>query len=819
MKNKQRSAKLARNRRNRERQRKAFFKLKEADQFKENAKSIQEGIEIKAIAPNGIFYIGENLYSKTYLVQDMNYVIKTYEEQVSFFASWCRILNSIDTHGYKITVFNKNKNVVEIRDSIFYQHQGDRYDDVRDCYNNIIENKIMDGRKGISQVKFLTLTVKRVTYEDAKMNFRSIESNLIKEFAALGSIVLSLDANERLEVLYNFNRIGSESEFDIDFKDYLASGRDWRNDIVCNYYNFTESPDYFRTDRKYGKCICIDPKSYPVDDINDELFDSLININKKGVFTIDVVPIPKAATKNELENKYMSTQEKIRKQQRRRNENHDFSSEISYSVTKQNEEIKEMMDDVRDNGQKMSWVSIEMVLVADTLDELDASIDSLNMIIENSGCYSNDFMYKQQEALNSILPVGGRYITNMRNMFTRMLGIFIPFKTMEMQDYHKPIYYGINKESKETILCNRKNLPNGNGFCFGSSGFGKSFFMKLEQLSVFLNTEDDIIILDPSPEREYYNMCPAFGGEWIEISSQAENYLNPLHVDVKSITRKNVKKIIAQKSNVICGIVEHAMDKDFNSNHRSIVDRCVKELFTKIVNQSIEERTVPILSDFMTCLKEQKEKEAADIMLSMEIFTDGSLDIFNNQTTVDPDNRIVVYGIGDIDSELESVAMLIVLENIKQKIISNYKRGIATWLYADEFHVVMGKPFSRKFFISLWKMVRKAGGICTGITQNLSDVVSDKESKKLISNSEFTTFLHMGPGDDEAILDVFKGKISKEHIKYIDNAVPGTGLIRFGNIVIPLDDRIEKSNPIYDVFNTNFYEKAAQKMEKKSKIK
>ena len=409
------------------------------------------------------------------------------------------------------------------------------------------------------------------------------------------------------------------------------------------------------------------------------------------------------------------------------------------------------------------------------------------------------------------LPIGNRYVSEMRSMFTRMAGVLVPFKSMEMQMKTTPFYYGVNMETRNIIACNRKYLVNGNGFVFGVSGSGKSMTgSKLEIGSVFLNTNDDIIILDPT--LEYEDIAKAFNGAYIEMSPDSKNFINPLHIDIKKLSPKNIRQIITQKSTIMCGIVEHAMENDFETSYRSIIDRSIKILYERILTTPVEERTVPILSDFYTVLKDQPDKEVHDIELALEVFITGSMNIFNHQNNVDVDNRIQVYALRDMGDDLESVGMLITLSYIRQKIIKNASEGRFTWLYVDEFHELLDKKYSRKYFISLWKKVRKLGGLCTGITQNVSDAVFDKDTAKLLSNSEYTMFLRMGPGDSDVILDAFDGKLTEAHLKYLDNAAKGTGLIRFGNVIIPMDNRIDKDNIIYDIFNTDFQEKAALKM-------
>lgn len=529
--------------------------------------------------------------------------------------------------------------------------------------------------------------------------------------------------------------MGEESAYDFDIQNCLSQMRDFRNDIVCDSIDFSENPAYFRTNTMYGKCMCIEPDSYPDDELSDDFFDELINISQRSMFSIDMVPIAKAATKDFIEGRYMAVQSKIQKQQQKRNKNNDFSLDISYPVRMENEDIEEMLEDTTKNGQKMFWVGIHFVLLGKSLEEVEEASNNMDLIIENHGCYSNDLILRQREALATILPYGTRHVDSLRSMFTRMAAILIPFKVMEMQMKKQPFYYGCNKESKNVILCNRKQLINGNGFVFGVTGGGKSFTgSKLEIGSVFLNTDDDIIIVDPT--HEYMDVAKAFDGSFIEISPHSTNWVNPLDCDVSLLNAVSFDKkqetseeledgtdliqIIAQKSQIMCGIAEHSMEQEFKPQHASIIDRCIKILFTDIASYPIEERKVPIMSDFYEVLKQQKDEEAHDIVLSMERFIDGSFNTFNHPTSIDVKNRVTVYGIRDIGEQLMSVGMLITLSNIRQRIIKNASIGRATWLYVDEFHELMNKKYSKAFFISLWKKVRKLGGICTGITQNVS---------------------------------------------------------------------------------------------------
>lgn len=791
--------------------RREFKKLKNPQDFTiPVTEKVQEILDIQRVSPDGIWEVGENLYSKTYLLNDLNYCMKTYNEQVAFFGEWCRILNSFDDIVLgKITVFNKYRDMTEFKEKILYQHKPDDYNLHRDCYNSIINSKIVDGCRGIEQVKYFTVTISRSNFYDARQGMLSIEANILKEFGSLGSVLIPLNTTQKFHILNSFFKMGKEDTFKFDFKDTFNNCRDWRNDILNGYVDFKSNKDYFFTENKCCKALYVDPDSYPDDDLSDEFFHRVINLQSTSVFSLDFVPVKRSATKNALEENYVKVQDKIIKQQQNRNSAGNFSSEISYPVAQENKNIKEMLDDVNENGQEMFWVSLSAMLMADNLDNLDDTEDALMLIADNYGIRFEDYGYRQREALNTVLPIGGRYTDEMRSMFTRMLAIHVPFKSMEMQHKKKPLYYGINRETKNIIMCNRKLLTNGNGFVFGVTGAGKSMTGgKLEMGSVFLNTDDDIIILDPT--LEYKDVARTFKGAYVDIGPDAENHINPLHIDVNGLSPTNIKAVIAQKSTIMCGICEHAMEEEFTKGCRSIVDRCVKQMFEALLTTPVEQRTVPIMSDFYRMLKDQTDPEVHSIILGLEVFISGSMNIFNHPNNVNVNNRLLVFGLRDME-ELESVGMLVVLSHIRQKIIKNASEGRATWLYVDEFHELMDKQYSRKYLISLWKKVRKLGGICTGLTQNLTDVSMDKATRKLISNSEYTMFLRSGVGEVEDVIRTFEGRLTEAHIKYIDNAAKGTGIIRFGNVIIPFDGTIEKDNLLYDLYNTNFFEKAALK--------
>lgn len=788
--------------------RQIFMSLKNPDKVRySHPKSTQEEIEIWRVAPNGIFQVGKEKWSKSYYLMDVNYTTQVYDEQLAFFYDWCKTINSFDV-SVKLTIFNENRNMEEIRQKILYRYKNDEYDWIREAYNDIIESKIVEGRKGIRQEKFFTITVERQDYEAARAYLSSLEGSFISNFAALSAALIPMNADERFRVLHAFYHIGHEAECDFQIEREIMKARSFKDELAPSMMDFDREIDRFYMDGKACSMLYLDPSSYPTS-LSDTFLKELTGLPVCSIFSIDYEPIPQDVALKTLEDKLMGVENTIAKQQEKRNKRGAFSSDISYKVRREKKELERMLDELRENDQKMLWVSLTAGIIADNDDKLDEALTAVNHVAEKASCSMVPYYMRQREALATALPAGGRYVDMMRALFTSSAAAFIPFNVVEMQMMENPLYYGINQVSKEPIWANRKQLLNGNGFVFGIPGGGKSFTgCKMEAGGVFLNTEDDIIFVDPT--MEYFDVAEAYGGAIINLATYAEQYLNPLEVDLTLLDLDNNSGQIREKCGFMLGICEQAMNGGIKPEYKSIIDRSVRRMYEQIAMLPMEERRQPIMSDFIRILEECREEEARKIKLVLEIFVEGSLNIFNHQTNIDVENRVIVYGMRDLSEDLAGMAMLVMLENIKQRIIKNAKSGRATWLYVDELHVLLRMPFSRDYLIALWKEVRKLGGLCTGITQNVVEVLKDPMTSTLISNSEYTILLKQS-APDAAALGRALGDISEAQIKYTANAEPGTGLIRFGNTIIPFNNKIAKDNPVYDVYNTNLHEKTAKK--------
>ena len=779
-----------------------FKELKKAGEpLYKTPKSIQQTIEIMKVAENGIFEVARNRFSKCYRFQDINYTTTNETEQIDIFERYCKFLNSLDVN-FKITINNKNKDMQQVRDYVFLQEQNDIYNGFRKIYNDIMGQKIHEGRQGIEQERYLTITIERKNFEEAKAQFATIEASVHKAFGELGAEIAPLSGNERIKVLYDYYHLGDENSFDFDIREARKVGADFRNDLCNGMIQFY--PDYFKDEKKFCRALFI--KKYP-SSLSDRFLNEITSLPVHSITSIDVVPIPKDMTTKVLQKKYLGIESDIIKQQRVRNKNNDFSSEISYNKRIEKKEIEEIMDDVRENDQCLYYVSVTIILMADSKEELDSMTETVETIGKRNSVTIEEHYLKQRESLNTALPIGVRQVETMRTMLTQSLAVLMPFNVQELND-KQGCYYGINQVSKNINIGNRKKLINGNGFVFGVPGSGKSFFCKMEMGNVFLSGNDEIIVIDPM--NEYFDIAETYGGTVVNMSTYTDNYVNPLDMDVWSLDLNDSRGMIREKGEFMLGLCEQCMGESLNSRQKSIIDRCVRKLYIEIARN--REKYVPIMSDFYEILMNQPEDEARDIALSLELFVNGSLNIFNHQTNVDVDNRFTVYGIRDLGTELSPITMLVMMESIQNRIIANGKRGIATWLYIDEFHVLLNSEYSAKYLQQLWKKVRKQGGLCTGITQNIVDLLQNYTATTMLANSEFVALLKQANTDSSRMAEVIG--VSEAQLRFVTNTSSGMGLMKCGNVVIPFDNTIEKGTDLYNLYNTNIHEKIAMEKEK-----
>lgn len=774
-------------------------------------KRVQELIPIYRIAKDGIFELEKKekealkLYDKAYLFADTNFATKDDYEKAEFLKLWCVTLNSLGV-SFKIIVMNNNRDMEKVRQEVFVKNKEERFAKLAESFNNHMKDAMLQGNLGITQARLFILTCRRQNMEQARDYFRSLEANLAVNFDRLQSGLFPLNAGERLRYLYAFYHMGEEGNYSFSFDEAVKRKHDWRDSIspraVKHYQDEYGTFDgiTLQVDGRYVRAFYLPqlPNS-----INPDIVHKLTSGPYHVILTLDVAAIPTEVARKRLMDLYMQNGRAIEKQQEVRNKAMAWSSDISYDRRREREELESYMDILNENDEKMYYLGIYAVISAESKKKLENDVVAFLAAAEGDGFSFQPARWEQLEVLNTALPVGGRYCDVMAPVFTQPLCAITPFIVSEL---YQPggVFYGINQVSKNVLIGNRKKLKNGNGFVLGVTGSGKGMDTKQEMVQVFLNTEDDILVIDP--QNEYKIIADYLGGQFIDFGAETGHYINPLDMDtLKYMDTGNTFR--ADKTELMLGIFSQIMPI-ITAQEKSIIGRCVDKVYSGIGKRGFE---VPTLVEFHNALKEMPEIQAHELALALELFVTGALDMFSKQTNVNTKKRLVVYGIAELGKEQAGIGMLIMLESIRSKIAANAASGKATWLYIDEFHNLATQDFSARYLEKIWKEVRKLGGLCTAMTQNIADLLASKIVETMLCNSEYLSLLNQS----DVEIDILKGLlgISDNLLEYVHNVPSGCGLLKFGGKYIPKDGRLPKESEMYRLFNTNFHE--IQEMKKK----
>ena len=752
-------------------------------------RSVQDLIPVRTVYPDGIFEVAQGKYSRSYRFDDINYAVASGPDKESMFLKYSEILNSLDSGAVsKITVNNRRMDRREIARDILLPSRNDRLDEYRKEYNRILLEKALSTTSMV-QDKYLTISVFKNSIEDARTYFARVGAELQMHFSKLGSRLTELDAEERLKILFDFYRIGEESSFSFDMEDYAKKGHSFKDYISPDSIEISD--DFFMMGEKYGRVMFLkDYAAYLKDDIVTKLTD----ISRNLMLSIDIIPIPTDEAVREVENRMLGVETNAANWQRRQNANNNFTAMLPYDMELQRKETKEFLEDLTTRDQKMMFALVTVVHMADTKKQLDEDTEAIKTAARERMCQLATLKWQQMDGLNTALPIGVRKIDVARTLTTESLAVLMPFRVQEISHKHG-IYYGQNAISKNMIVADRQQLMNGNSFIVGVSGSGKSFAGKNEIVNLMLADDCDVILLDP--EREYSSLVRAMGGEVIHISATSPNHINAMDLNKEYGDGANP---VILKSEFVLSLCEQLIgSQNLGAKQKSIIDRCTAGIYREYQSRGYE-GIPPTLQDFHRELLSQNESEAKEIALAIELFTDGSLNTFAKHTNVDTNNRLICYDILDLGKQLMPIGMLVVLDSILNRITRNRAQGRKTFVFIDEIYLLFQHEYSANFLFTLWKRVRKYGAYCTGITQNVEDLLQSHTARTMLANSEFLIMLNQAPTDRMELAKLIN--ISSEQMDFIRDVNPGCGLIKVGSALVPFENKFPRNTRLYRLMST-----------------
>ena len=757
-------------------------------------KCVQDLIPVETIWEDGVFLVGKNKYSKCYKFSDINYSVASKEDKETMFLEYSELLNSFETGATtKITIANRRLNRIDFEKTIMLPMENDKLDEYREEYNKMLLSKIT-GAYGIIQEKYITISIDKENIEEARIYFNRVGASLINHFKELGSVCIELNAEERLQMLFNFYRVGEEAYFHYEMLDSMRKGHNFK-DFICPDTMEIEK-DYFKIGERYARTIYL--KEY-ASYIKDSMIAELTDINRNMMMSIDVIPVPMDEAIREAENRRLGIETNITNWQRKQNANNNFSAIIPYDMEIQREQSKEFLDDLVIRDQRMFLSVLTMVHTAETKEQLDNDTETILTIARKNLCQFAILKFQQIDGLNTALPIGIRKIDSLRTLTTESLAVFMPFRVQEIK-HDNGIYYGQNVISKNMIIADRKKLLNGNSFILGVSGSGKSFIAKEEIVSIMLRDSNaDIIIIDP--EREENALVKSLGGEVVKISATSCNHINAMDINKEYGDGANP---IILKSEFILSLCEQLIGSgNLGAKQKSIIDRCTAQVY-RYYQQGNYMGTPPTLKDFYEELLKQKEPEAKGIALAIELFVNGSLNTFSKETNVDTDNRLICYDILDLGKQLLPIGMLVVLDSILNRITANRAKGRNTFIFIDEIYLLFQQEYSANFLFTLWKRVRKYGAYCTGITQNVEDMLQSHTARTMLANSELIIMLNQAATDRAELAKLLN--MSDFLMGYITNANAGEGVIKVGSSLVPFSNKFPKDTKLYKLMTTKLEE-------------
>ena len=761
-------------------------------------RTAQQTIPFQRMFQDGICRVGKDFYTKTIEFQDINYQLALPEDQTSIFGEWCGFLNYFDSSvSAQISFMNMATDADLFKKSIAIEHTKDKFNSVRDEYSGVIFEQMQAGNNGLYKVKYLTFGIHADSLKTARPRLIHLEMDILNNFKRIGVVARTLNGKERLGIMHSIFHIGEDERFQFDWNWLTSSGLSVKDFIAPSSFYFKNGRT-FKIGNTYGAISFL---AITASDISDQLLSDILKMESSQIVTMHIQTIDQnEAIKTVKHTITELDRSKIEEQKKAVRSGYDMDI-IPSDLATYGKDAKALLKELQSQNERMFLLTFTIMNTGSTLEQLENNVFQASSIAQKHNCQLVRLDFQQEQGLMSALPLAYNQIDIKRGLTTSSTAIFIPFTTQELfQSGKESLYYGLNALSNNLIMVDRKLLKNPNGLILGTPGSGKSFAAKREIANAFLVTDDDIIICDP--ESEYSALVKRFDGQVIKIAPTSKHYINPMDINMNYSDDDNP---ISLKTEFILSLCELIMGgKDgLKPVERTVIDRCVRIIYNKYFENPVPER-MPLLEDLYNALLEQDEPEAHHVAKALEIYVKGSLNVFNHRTNVDIANRIVCYDIKDLGNQLKKIGMLIVQDQVWGRVTKNRSQGRSTRYYMDELHLLLREEQTAAYTVEIWKRFRKWGGMPTGITQNVKDLLASKEVENIFENSDFILMLNQAAGDRQILAKQLN--ISPHQLSYVTHSGEGEGLLFYGNVILPFIDRFPQDTELYHLLTTKLNE-------------
>lgn len=785
--------------------------------------TIQRSIPIRTVFDkHNLIESYENCYTRTYELTNLNYQTASEDEQVLTISKWRSFLNSVGSNmELNLSLFNRSINLEQFRESIMLKEVGDEFDFLRRQMNEVLMQRIMEGKNGLSRNIYLTLGVHTDNVKKASEIFKRLDQDTDKHLKTLGSSARALAITDKLEILHDIYNIDHQNEFlsktrvlnssgvleevsAFDFNNIREMGLSIQDIIAPSSLEINS--DYIKMGKQYVRALRI--TEFPAT-MADTFLTDITNMNFTMLTNVSVKPLSNAETSALVNRQLVFIREEKNNQIKSNRKNGISEEDINLDLLERENEVVKLKEDISKNDEHLFNVTVTMLIFAENESKLQEYTDTVISECKKVSATCETLKDEQEEGLVTTLPLCTNILKNPRTLKSSSLAIMIPFSNLEVIE-RDGINYTLNAVSKNLIIYNRENKANYNGFVLGSSGSGKSFTCKTEIVNLFLSKPCDIIIIDP--EQEYTYCVQKLNGQVIPIMPGGRFHLNPLDISTNYEFDGDSADPILEKVSFMMKLFESMLSKSWgmDSIQKTLIDECLRSLYAPFMKdgrlyRAPKKDETPTLNDMMQWFATCPQPEARELYFTLKRYAgDGSLNIFSKTTNVEMSNRIVSFDISAVGDELKLMAMIIIQDHIWSRLVNNRRRGRYTYFYCDEIHLFFqnGNEASAEFLSSLFKRSRKYNGACTGITQSVADMIEHPIAKKLLSECNFIQILNQQSEEARESLKATLN-LSESSLDYITSAPIGQGLLYTGAQTVPFFSRFPKNNDIYPLLTSN----------------
>ena len=744
--------------------------------------------------PDGICRVTDNYYTKTIQFQDINYQLNQNEDKTAIFDAWCDFLNYFDSSvRFQLSFVNRTATTDSYARNIIIPAQGDEFDNIRAEYSEMLQNQLARGNNGLIKTKYLTFGIEAEGLKAAKPRLERVETDLLNNFKRLGVQAETLDGFERLKLMHGILHMDEQEPFQFSWDWLVPSGLSVKDFIAPSSFEF-RTGHYFSVGKRIG---CASFLQILAPELNDRMLADFLDMESSLIVTMHVQSVDQVKAIKTIKRKLTDLDKmKIEEQKKAVRAGYDMDL-IPSDLATYGTEAKKLLQDLQNRNERMFLLTFIVINTAGSKRQLDNNVFQAASIAQKYNCHLTRLDFRQEEGFMSSLPLGLNQIEVQRGLTTSSVAIFIPFTTQELfQDGKEALYCGLNALSNNLIMVDRKLLKNPNGLILGTPGSGKSFAAKREIANVFLVTNDDIIICDP--EAEYGPLVERLHGQVIKISPTSQHYINPMDLNLNYSDDENPLSLKSDFILSLCELIVGGKD-GLMPVEKTIIDRCVRMVYRNYLNDPRPEN-MPILEDLYNELRSQEEKEAQYIATALEIYVSGSLNVFNHRTNINIENRIVSFDIKELGKQLKKIGMLIVQDAVWNRVTINREAHKSTRYYIDEMHLLLREEQTAAYTVEIWKRFIKWGGIPSGITQNIKDLLASREVENIFENSDFILMLNQASGDRQILAKQLN--ISPHQLSYVTHSSEGEGLLFYGNVILPFVDRFPRDTELYRIMTT-----------------